>query len=123
MVERLDIYRCNICGTIVQVFNRGDGELVCCGHPMEYLKKHTPQEELQEKHVPVKVDDKIQVGSIPHPMLPEHHIKFIETVSADKKRLQVEFLDLTDNPEMEILPKNADFTALEYCNLHGLWRN
>ena len=123
MVERFDIYKCNICGTIVQVFNRGDGELVCCGQRMEYLKKHTHEDELQEKHVPVVVGDKIQVGSIPHPMLPEHHIKFIETVTDDKKRLQVEFLDVTDNPDIQISCDGKNFTALEYCNLHGLWKS
>jgi len=121
MVERLDLYKCEICGTIVQVFNRGDGELVCCGHPMKYLQKYTNDDENQEKHVPVFDGNMIHVGSMPHPMVPEHHIKFIETISDDKKRLEVEFLDVTDNPEMIACnPKHN--IALEYCNIHGLWK-
>ena len=71
MVERLDFYKCEVCGTIVQVFHRGDGELVCCGHPMKYIQYYKTQDELKEKHVPVFVDEnKIQVGSMPHPMVP-----------------------------------------------------
>lgn len=121
MSERLDFYKCEMCGTIIQVFHRGDGELVCCGKPMKYLQRYTKENELEEKHVPVFMDNKIQVGSVPHPMTPEHHIKFIETISKDKKRLEVTFLDVTDNPETQRVNQNEDITALEYCNLHGLW--
>ena len=121
MSERLEFYKCETCGTIVQVFHRGDGQLVCCGHPMKYLQKYTVSDELEEKHVPIFEDDKIHVGSMPHPMVPEHHIEFIETVSKDKKRLEVTFLDVTDNPEAVKFNKEAEVKALEYCNIHGLW--
>ena len=122
MAECLSFYKCEICGTIVQVFHKGDGELVCCGKPMHYIQAHKPEEELQEKHVPVFTQDKVLVGSIPHPMMPEHHIEFIETISEDKKELHVKFLDVCDNPEMELKNINAKI-AYEYCNLHGLWEN
>lgn len=120
MVERLELYKCEICGTIVQVFHRGDGELVCCGHPMKYLQKYTKENELEEKHVPFFIDNKIQIGSMPHPMVPEHHIEFIETISTDKKHLEVTFLDVTDNPEAQRY-YDKDVKAIEYCNIHGLW--
>ena len=124
MVEFLDLYKCETCGTIVQVFHRGDGELVCCGHPMKYLQAHTKEDELEEKHVPVMIDkNKIQVGSMPHPMVPEHHIQFIETISEDKHNLEIKFLNVTDNPEMEICSNANPYRIMEYCNIHGLWKN
>lgn len=123
MSERLDFYKCSLCGTIIQVFHRGDGELVCCGKPMEYLQPHKIEEEKREKHVPVKIDNIIQVGSEPHPMIAEHHIEFIETISEDKKELNVKFLEVNNNPEMLISEHIAPKIAVEYCNLHGLWEN
>ena len=122
MSERFDFYKCSLCGTIIQVFHRGDGELVCCGKPMEYLQPHKQEEEKKEKHVPVKINNKIQVGSELHPMTEEHHIEFIEIISEDKKELSVKFLDNNDIPQMNLNsfePKHA----IEYCNLHGLWEN
>lgn len=123
MSEHLDLYKCSICGTIVQVFHRGDGELICCGKPMTYLQAQEQEEGLQEKHVPVKIANKIQVGSTLHPMLPEHHIEFIESISEDKKELYVKFLEISENPEMELDNGNEAKYAIEYCNLHGLWKN
>lgn len=123
MAEHLDFYKCEICGTLIQVFNRGDGELVCCGKPMTYIQAHTPEQELKEKHVPVYIsENKIQVGSIPHPMTKEHQIQFIETVSEDKTRIVVQFLHDTDLPEMFQKSDQTNNTLYEYCNLHGLWR-
>lgn len=123
MSERLDFYKCSLCGTIIQVFHRGDGELVCCGKPMEYLQPHTVKEEMKEKHVPVKIDNKIQVGSEPHPMIQERHIEFIELISQDKKELSVKFLEIKNSPEMTFNTKFEPNHAVEYCNLHGLWEN
>ena len=123
MAERLDLYKCEMCGTIVQVFNRGDGELVCCGKLMKYLQKFTKENEYEEKHVPVFVDNKVQVGSVPHPMSSEHHIKFIETISNDKKHIEVQFLNVTDNPEMNLAKVDEGLSAIEYCNIHGLWES
>jgi superoxide reductase len=122
MAERLDFYRCELCGTIIQVMHRGEGELVCCGHPMTYLQAHTPDEEKREKHVPVVMDNKIQVGSELHPMMSEHHIDFIESVSDDRKRVEIKFLEVTDCPDMEISERTKPSEMYEYCNLHGLWK-
>ncbi|MBQ8460052.1 desulfoferrodoxin FeS4 iron-binding domain-containing protein [bacterium] len=122
MSERLDLYRCEICGTIIQVLNRGDGELVCCGHPMKYLQAHLSDEEKQEKHVPVFTEDnKIQIGSELHPMTEEHYIQFIEAISEDKKHVEIKFLAPTEQPIMELCSHETHTIAKEYCNIHGLW--
>ena len=122
MTNHLELYRCETCGNIVQVMHSGVGELVCCGKPMSLLKPYTLQDEKQEKHVPVFIDNKIQIGSVPHPMAQEHHIEFIQTITDDKKTVKTKFLGVNESPEMT--PNSADnYTcALEYCNLHGLWQ-
>lgn len=125
-MERLDLYRCNVCGNIVEVFVAGGGELVCCGEPMSKLEAKHNEEALMEKHVPAFIktqDDKneVRVGEVLHPMIDEHYIMFIETISNDKSHIQLQFLKPGDKPEMfieEILDKT---TAREFCNIHGLW--
>lgn len=123
MTNRLELYRCEICGNIVQVMHHGNGELVCCGKPMSLLVPHLKEEEKQEKHVPVFGNNEIYVGSVPHPMAEEHHIEFIESISSDMSDVQIKFLKISDEPKM-VINADADFNrALEYCNLHGLWDN
>ena len=122
MTNHLELYRCEICGNIVQVMHTGAGELVCCGKPMALLKPYPPQDEKQENHVPVFIDNKIQVGSVPHPMTQEHHIEFIQTITDDKKTVRTKFLDINENPEMTADTDSNYTYALEYCNLHGLWQ-
>lgn len=122
MTNHLELYHCEICGNIVQIMHTGAGELVCCGKPMTLLKPYTQQDEKQEKHVPVFIENKIQVGSVPHPMIEEHHIEFIQAISQDKKNIMTKFLNINENPEMDMnIDKNYTY-ALEYCNLHGLWQ-
>ena len=122
MTNHLEFYRCEICGNIVQVIHSGNGELVCCGKPMQLLSAKSKSEEKQEKHVPVFIsDNEIQIGSEPHPMSKEHHISFIETVSEDQKSVQIKFLDINEFPKM-ITNNTAYNTAYEYCNIHGLWQ-
>ena len=128
MTERLDLYKCNICGNLVEVVLSGVGELVCCGEPMDYLEAKTQDSEYGEKHVPVlmhKSDDcvEIRVGSQLHPMVEEHYIQFIEVYPRDKTQLHLKFLNPNDKAEFEITNFAEDIDALEYCNIHGLWRN
>ena len=124
MTKKLELYRCEICGNIVQVMHESNGELVCCGKPMTLLIAHPKEDEKQEKHVPVFINDnEIQVGSIPHPMSEEHHIEFIETISENKQDVKIKFLNISDEPKMEINSNNNYNLAIEYCNLHGLWEN
>lgn len=123
MTKRLEMYRCKICGNFVQVLLNGEGELVCCGEPMELLNPKTI-DVMKEKHVPkfIRHDNgaiSVRVGSELHPMTDEHYIMFIETVSSDKNKITIEYLYPLMSPE--IFSNINDGTALEYCNIHGLW--
>ncbi len=122
--QRLQVYKCNICGNMVEVIHAGAGELVCCGQPMELLTENTTDAAL-EKHVPVieKVDGgiKVKVGSVAHPMQEDHYIEWIEVVIDGKAYRQ--FLSPGDAPEA-VFPVEGDrITAREFCNLHGLWKS
>lgn len=123
MTEVKQIYKCNICGNIVEVLHAGVGQLVCCGQPMELLKEKTEDVGL-EKHVPVieksngKV--KVKVGSVPHPMENKHWIEWIELVADGK--VYRKFLNPGDSPEADFEIEAENITAREYCNLHGLWK-
>lgn len=126
MTEKNQIYKCATCGNIVEILHGEAGQLVCCGEPMKLLKENTVDASL-EKHVPVigKTERGIlvKVGSVPHPMIPEHYIEFIEIITKDNKS-DKKFLNPGEKPEAEfcINIKNILF-AREYCNLHGLWKS
>ena len=127
MTEKLQLYKCNICGNIIEVINAGEGTLVCCSVPMCFLPEHNNDDEYQEKHVPIVTmegENKIiRVGTIEHPMQKEHYIVFIEAISPDKKYLKRKYLSPDEHPVMEIT-QNCDydsFLARELCNIHGLW--
>jgi superoxide reductase len=123
MAKKAEIYKCMVCGNIVQVLHGGDGELVCCGQPMKNLVART-QDEGKEKHVPVieKIDGriKVKVGSVPHPMEEKHHIEWIE-VMADGKAYR-HFLSPGEAPEATFAIEADEVTAREHCNIHGLWK-
>ncbi len=130
MTEQLQIYKCNICGNIIEVINPGEGELVCCSVPMELLEEQTNDENnVHEKHVPIVTvegeNKTIRVGAITHPMEENHYIVFIEAISPDKKYLKRKFLHPKEEPEMKLRNNcNYDsFTARELCNIHGLWKS
>ncbi len=124
MTAQKEVYKCNICGNVVEVLYVGGGELVCCGKPMELLKEKN-QDEGQEKHVPViektETGIKVKVGSIPHPMEEKHYITWIEAI-ADGKSYR-KFLKPGDKPEAEFEIKADNVTAREYCSVHGLWKS
>ncbi|MEI7719392.1 MAG: desulfoferrodoxin family protein [archaeon] len=130
MVKAKEIYRCPICGNVVEVLYAGGGVLVCCGKPMILQKENADDSaslalagvspEGQKKHVPIIKGKKVMVGSIPHPMEEKHYIMWIEAESKDGESERV-FLDTGDKPEAEF-----DFEvkiARAFCNLHGLWRS
>ena len=123
MAARLQVYKCNICGNIVEVLHGGAGELVCCGEPMELLDEKTA-DATTEKHVPVieKVDGgyKIKVGSVPHPMEEKHYIEWIELLADGKAYRQ--FLQPGKPAEAVFNVEAATVSAREYCNVHGLWK-
>jgi superoxide reductase len=123
MTKRLQVYRCNVCGNIVEVLHEGAGQLVCCNKPMELLKEQTADVG-KEKHVPVieKTDSgvEVKIGSVPHPMEEKHYIEWIEIIADGK--VYREFLSPGDKPEAEFKIKAEELEAREYCNIHRLWR-
>jgi superoxide reductase len=123
MAQRLEIYKCEACGNIVEVLTGGGGELVCCGEPMKLYVENTV-DAAKEKHVPVieKIEGgyKVKVGSVAHPMEEKHYIEWIEIIADGKAYRQ--FLNPGDVPEATFMIDAAQITAREYCNIHGLWK-
>jgi len=124
MTQRLQVYKCEVCGNIIEVLHAGKGQLVCCNQPMKLLEENTV-DAAKEKHVPVieKTDRgyKVKVGSVAHPMEEKHYIEWIELI-ADGTVLR-KFLNPGDNPEAEFEVASEKVSAREYCNLHGLWKD
>ncbi len=121
--KQLEVYKCDICGNIVEVLHEGKGELVCCGQPMKLQVENTVDAS-KEKHVPAveKTADgiKVQVGSVEHPMEEKHYIEWIQLIAGGKAYRQ--FLKPGDKP-VAVFKVDADtVTVREYCNLHGLWK-
>jgi len=123
MAAKLEIYKCEVCGNIVEVLHGGDGELVCCGEPMKKLTENTT-DAAKEKHVPVieKIDGgyKVSVGSVLHPMVEDHYIEWIELIADGKAYRQ--FLNPGDEPIATFCVKAGTVSAREHCNKHGLWK-
>lgn len=123
MTEKKQIYRCAVCGNIVEVVNAGAGTLSCCGQPMKLLKENTSDGAL-EKHVPVveRIDGgyKVTVGSVEHPMTDAHYIQWIE-LSTESETMR-KYLTPADKPTATFSTEAKEVTAREYCNLHGLWK-
>ena len=118
-------YKCNHCGNVIGKVVDSKVPVVCCGEKMEELVANTVDASA-EKHVPVvtKVDDctiKVEVGSVPHPMTPEHHISFIyvETENGGQRKA----LKPGRDPGATFCVGDEKVVAVyEYCNLHGLWK-
>jgi superoxide reductase len=123
MTAKLNVYKCSICGNIVEVLHAADGELVCCGQPMKRMAENT-SDGAKEKHVPVieKITGgyRVKVGSVAHPMEEKHYIEWIELQTEDK--VYRRFLSPGQTPEAVFMTDAATVTAREYCNLHGLWK-
>ena len=116
-------FMCRHCGNVSQKVVDSQVPVVCCGEKMEELIPNTVDAS-NEKHVPVvtRIDDcsiKVEVGSVAHTMLPEHHIAFIY-VETENGGIRV---DLTDKPDAVVCTCGSKPVAVyEYCNLHGLWK-
>jgi len=123
MAKELEIYKCEVCGNIVEVLAGGEGELVCCGAPMKLFTENTV-DAAKEKHVPVvektATGYKVKVGSVTHPMEAKHWIMWIELIADGKVYRKA--LNPGDAPEAEFCISAEKVTVREYCNLHGLWK-
>ena len=122
MAKLLEVYKCNICGNIVEAIHAGGGALTCCGEEMVLLTENTV-DAAKEKHVPVieKVDGgyKVTVGSVAHPMEEKHYIEWIELIADGKAYRQ--FLKPGEAAEAFFCITASSVTARELCNLHGQW--
>jgi len=125
MTELREIYKCEVCGNIVEVLHTGIGTLVCCGQPMKKIEAGTT-EASREKHIPFLVKAErgtiIKIGSVPHPMEEKHYIEWIEAVNKDGKVVRI-MLKPGDAPETHIGWSIENIVEVrEYCNIHGLWK-
>jgi len=124
MLKKLDVFKCGICGNIVEVAHVGGGTLVCCGQDMGLLEEKTA-DSATEKHVPViepiHGGYKVTVGSTLHPMKEEHLIEWIELIT--ESETLITFLNPGDEPVAIFKTDEKAIKAREYCNLHGLWKN
>ena len=122
-MERDNIYKCEVCGNIVELVHVGGGELVCCGQPMN-LQEEKSGDEGTEKHKPIIVKSEkgttIKVGSIDHPMDEDHYIEWIEVLVGDK--VLKKYLSVGDKPEFTLCDVEVK-SARAYCNKHGLWKS
>ena len=119
MTSKGQIWKCEICGNIVEIVHEGADSLVCCGEPMKLQEENTV-DAAKEKHVPVIEGKTVKVGSVPHPMEEAHYIEWIEATSESGEKARI-FLNPGDKPEAEFSFEIK--SAREYCNLHGLWRS
>lgn len=118
------IFKCERCGNIVEMLHHGGGTLACCGEPMKQMPEQTADSSL-EKHVPIieRVEGgySVRVGSVPHPMLENHFIEWIE-LSADGRKCR-RFLAPGEAPSAFFPgPVCEETSAREYCNIHNLWK-
>ena len=123
---KTNIYKCSNCDVIVEVLHGDKVELTCNGAPMKLMTANTV-DAAKEKHVPVieKTADGylVKVGSVPHPMLPEHYIMWIELICEECGKVKRKYLKPGDKPEAAFTTKSKKVIAREYCNLHGLWES
>lgn len=125
MTKQRQVYKCELCGNIIEVLNAGAGKLVCCGQPMTHMAENSV-DAAKEKHVPVIVVQgdavTVSVGSVPHPMEDKHFIQWIELTTATKTCRR--FLSPGEKPEATFCNTGDNaLTARAYCNLHGLWKS
>lgn len=122
MAKKCEIYKCEICGNIVEVVHEGKGQLVCCGKPM-ILMSEKNSDQGQEKHVPVILKSGyqtlIKVGEVEHPMAEDHYIEWIEAITDQGVLRKV--LAPGEKPEFTVTGNYIVLKARAYCNKHGLW--
>ena len=125
MLKKLSVYKCDVCGNLVEGLWNGTPDIVCCGKPMRELVANTT-DAAREKHVPVITRSgnrvTVKVGEVAHPMTPQHFILFIELIAGAKTyRHDFKEGDAVAEAVFTIDDPNVPLQAREYCNLHGLW--
>jgi len=123
MTQKLQVYKCEICGNVVEIVHEGNGTLVCCGQSMKLMVESTA-DATKEKHVPLiektKNGYKVTVGSTLHPMIETHYIEWIELLADGV--LYRRYLKPGDTPMAQFCVEAEKISAREFCNIHGLWK-
>lgn len=123
MAQLNEVYKCNVCGNIVQIIHSSPAPLSCCNQKMALMAENTV-DAAKEKHVPVIAIGEnsitVTVGSVAHPMEEAHNIEWIELLADGKSYRQ--FLKPGAKPEAVFPVIGKKVTAREYCNLHGHWK-
>ncbi|MBR4741803.1 MAG: desulfoferrodoxin [Desulfovibrio sp.] len=118
-----EVYKCALCGNIIEILHAGSCVPVCCDQPMELVEEGVI-EASKEKHIPVieKIEGgyKVTVGEVAHPMIDKHFIQWIELLT-ENSVLRTE-LTPKDAPEAVFFTSSTNVSARAYCNLHGLWK-
>jgi superoxide reductase len=124
MSQLREVYKCDHCGNIVEIVHASKGALACCDQPMTLVKENSVDAAV-EKHVPVLslngTTAAVKVGSVAHPMDPDHYIEFIELLTA--ARIYRAELSPGKAPEASFDVHGEVIGARAYCNKHGLWKN
>ena len=120
MTKKSEVYKCEICGNIVEVIHEAGGQLVCCGQPMT-LQLENSVDAAKEKHVPIIKDNKVIVGTIEHPMEEAHYIEWIEIIT--EHRVYRKHLEPNMEPLAQFSIEAVNISARAYCNKHELWKS
>lgn len=124
-------YHCPICGNLMLVLADSGLPPICCGQEMNVVVPNSTDGKV-EAHVPKVTCQKVgcgdqkfcvdvKVGSMPHPMTPDHHINFV--LMATDHSVQLKYLDLAkSSPEAHFVSCAVPREVISYCNLHGAWR-
>lgn len=124
MTQQKQVFKCSVCGNMVEVLHAGVGQLVCCGKPMDLQQERT-EDAGAEKHVPVieiiEAGIRVKVGTVAHPMEKEHYIEWIELIADNV--VYRKYLHPGDAPEAEFCVRAENIIAREYCSIHGLWKS
>jgi len=125
MTTKLEIYKCELCGNVVEVLDPAGGELVCCGQAMTLCGAKT-EDTGMEKHRPIVETTgdavRVKVGSVPHPMEDDHYIQWIEAVCCDGEFRQVyELKPGSPAAAKFFLCGCGHLVVRAFCNVHGLW--
>lgn len=124
MTKRTEVYKCELCGNMVESVHASAGQLTCCGQAMKLMTENTVDAS-KEKHIPlierVPGGIKVTIGSIQHPMEEKHYIEWIELIVGDKVLRQ--YLK-PGAPPVAVFEgvTAANVVAREFCNMHGLWK-
>jgi len=118
MTNQKEIYKCELCGSIVEVLHAGAGELVCCGQAMNLMSSKSVDDG-KEKHLPFLDSGAVKIGEILHPMTPEHYIEWVEVVYADKTVKKNFKVDESAILKLDNIDNIREIRS--YCNVHGLW--